>query len=71
MTTIASQCAFCKHLRPTKPEERVSCAAFPDGISSEILLNKQDHRQPLEGDKGIQFEAVEGFQHPMEEDDAD
>lgn len=36
------------------PEPQV-CGAFPDGIPSEILWNRADHRYPYEGDHGLMF----------------
>ena len=60
MTTINSQCLNCHHFRTG-----YSCAAFPEGIAEEVLLNQKDHRQPLPGDNGIQFEAREGTTHPL------
>jgi hypothetical protein len=47
-----SQCAHCKH----KSEDGEACAAFPEGIPDEILLNQHDHRDPFPGDHGIRFE---------------
>ena len=47
-------CARCKHLNPG--EGVPTCAAFPDGIPAGIILNKLDHRKPVLGDHGIQFE---------------
>lgn len=49
-----SQCAYCKH----KGNGRY-CDAF-DEIPMSILLNEVDHRQPINGDRNIQFEPNEG-----------
>ena len=49
-----SQCAYCKHKGNGK-----YCDAF-DEIPSDILRNKIDHRKPIKGDKGIQFEPNPG-----------
>ena len=47
-----SACAYCKH-----KQRGITCEAFPDGIPDEILMMKNDHLAPVEGDHGIQFEA--------------
>jgi len=51
-----SQCLRCKHKRFDN-----KCAAFPDRIPDEILLNEFDHREPWPGDGGVRFQqAMEG-----------
>jgi len=48
-------CATCKHI--TGCENRIlKCKAYPNGIPREILTLKEDHRNPLPGDNGIQYE---------------
>ena len=54
---IISQCAFCAR----KAAGSSSCAAFPGGIPAAILSNQLDHRQPIEGDQGLQFLALPGM----------
>jgi hypothetical protein len=56
-------CTFCKHWDVEANEPRV-CAAFPDGIPMLIWLGKNNHREPVEGDHGIQFELAEGIEDP-------
>jgi len=51
-------CLVCEHLHDD-PDNFV-CDAFPEEIPMEIILNGEDHRQPIEGDNGIQFEVAEG-----------
>jgi hypothetical protein len=34
------------------------CIAFPDGIPDSIMFEGNDHRKPVEGDHGIQFEQA-------------
>jgi hypothetical protein len=50
----------CKHFKGLSPgdelNQRPICAAFPDGIPREVLSGKNDHREPIDGDNGIQFE---------------
>lgn len=50
-----SQCIYCKHKGNGK-----YCDAF-DTIPQDILDNKTDHRQPIKGDRGIQFEPNKGI----------
>ncbi len=53
MGTVMTQCVYCVHQRegfmPT-------CDAFPDAVPQAILSNELDHRDPIEGDRGIRFE---------------
>ena len=51
-------CNYCKHRSPLWPDE-ITCAAFPDGIPKDVLICDIDHRKPVEGDHGIQFEPDE------------
>ena len=61
MTTIFPQCLVCKHFK-----RDYTCAAFPAEIPEPILLNEADHREPIEGDNGIQWEPLElGDVHPL------
>ena len=50
-------CPTCKHYRALR-----SCDAFPaiDSIPDEIWDGKNDHREPVEGDHGIQYEPIIG-----------
>ena len=61
MTTIASQCMFCKHFQPDW-----TCAAFPKGIPETVVMNEADHRKPIDGDHGVQFEPIKGQKHPLD-----
>jgi hypothetical protein len=51
------QCALCKNL--SSERGKLKCPAFPNGIPERILQNKVDHREPVDGDNGIQFEPLE------------
>lgn len=53
-TRIPPICISCKHLRTFGPPQ---CDAFPDAIPQDIIENRADHRRPIAGDGGIQFEA--------------
>ncbi len=60
MTTVFPQCLVCTHFL-----KDYTCAAFPDAIPREVLLNKQDHREPIEGDNDVQWAPREaGDVHP-------
>jgi len=48
-------CAGCEHWKAVKGQ---ACAAFPDGIPSEIINGHFDHRKPHVGDHGIQFRPI-------------
>jgi hypothetical protein len=37
-------------------EEAMYCSAFPDRIPQEVMFGVLDHRNPIPGDGGIQFE---------------
>lgn len=59
-----AQCMACKNLHPLKFATQPTCDAYPQGIPDEIFTNERDHRQPIGGDNGIQFEAKAGDQFP-------
>lgn len=47
-----SQCVWCRHREPGGRR----CRAFPDGIPPAIAVNRHDHREPYDGDRGVRFE---------------
>lgn len=49
-------CTFCVHMDPTMRSR--TCAAFPDGIPSEIWRGLNDHTRPFAGDNGITFQRI-------------
>lgn len=55
-----SQCIDCKNYINNN-EGIYKCRAFPEGIPNDIFWNKIDHNNNIDGDKGIKFEAVEGY----------
>lgn len=48
-------CHLCRH-RERNPGVGMRCAAFPYGIPFAIRAGFVNHRQPVDGDRGIQFE---------------
>lgn len=54
---FAPICFTCKHFRGGD-----QCAAFPNLIPDEIMGGDSNHREPFEGDHGVQYERdVEQF----------
>ena len=49
-----SACVDCKNYR-----DKLKCLAFSDRIPKEMLIGRNDHTEPYEGDNGIQFEPIE------------
>ncbi len=47
-------CINCKHLSP----DNWSCAAFTEQIPDEVVASIWDHRKPIDGDHGIQYEPI-------------
>ena len=43
-------CRFYRREAPT-----LACDAFPGGIPDDIIDSRVDHRQPVEGDRGIRW----------------
>ena len=67
-------CINCAHYTGLRPDDAHpdddlynvdapvhNCRAFPgpDGIPESIMFNESDHRTPIEGDGGFQFEEIE------------
>lgn len=50
-----SLCDSCKHYNKNYPP---TCKAFPRGIPLSILNGTTDHREPVRGDKGVQYESA-------------
>ena len=48
-----SQCHTCKYWRGT-----LACDAFPEGIPDAVVFGGVSHKEPIEGDHGIQYEAI-------------
>jgi len=59
-----SDCSICIHYFGDK-----KCRAFPDGIPKKILTGNVRHVNPYEGDHGIMFEPIDGFDDDFEDDD--
>lgn len=52
------QCMVCKHAKWVKGVS-YTCAAFPEGIPHNVLNQTLDHRRPIPGDHGVQYEPSE------------
>jgi hypothetical protein len=50
-----TQCMVCKHATFVKGVS-FTCAAFPNGVPHELESGQVDHRKPVPGDHGIQYE---------------
>jgi hypothetical protein len=50
-------CSTCRHWNVKSGDRQ--CTAFPDGIPDKIWLGENDHRQPYQGDNGVQYRQVE------------
>lgn len=64
-----SQCGTCQRLRSPFSAEATGqlgpwCEAFPTGIPEPVYDNTLDHRQPLDGDHGLQWLARPGVTYP-------
>ncbi len=61
-------CYFCRHRADwSEPGVGLTCAAFPDGIPTSIIVEGNNHFDPIKGDHGIQFEAIEDGPDPRVE----
>jgi len=62
------QCLVCRRLDSPLDTDVASlhqtCAAYPDGIPSEIWQNMFDHRQPHGDDQGLQWDGLDGMTFP-------
>jgi hypothetical protein len=57
-TFVMPICMGCQHL--TKDGGwGYRCSAFPAGIPGEIMESRVDHREPVDGDRGIRFIPIE------------
>lgn len=53
---VVGICHQCVH----QHENPFNCAAFPDGIPSEIIVGDFIHTVPYPGDHGIQYRRKDG-----------
>lgn len=65
MTITLSQCMVCIRFRG-EDRSKNACDAYPGGIPLPIWENRDDHREPQEGDQGLRFLHIPGaFPHPL------
>ena len=50
-------CLGCK--RFDRDADNLACEAFPEKIPNNIIMNGADHRYPVQGDQGLQFDPVD------------
>ena len=53
---LPRDCSLCRHLIEKGHPSR--CRAFPDAIPAAIASGQVSHRQPVKGDRGLQWEEV-------------
>ena len=61
MTVITPVCAKCSRYHYTDIEHEC-CDAFPEGIPKVVLEDGHDHLTPIEGDHGLLFNPLPGFE---------
>jgi hypothetical protein len=60
-----AQCETCTHFR-LHTDRLPTCAAFPKGVPSEIILGKKNHRREIPGDHGIVWEPKKQAEYLIE-----
>jgi hypothetical protein len=59
-------CSYCTRFHRDNLESE-TCDAFPDGIPTEIGIDGTNlHLTPVDGDKGLVFEPLPGFEWVLE-----
>lgn len=53
-----SPCTLCKHFHDESSRAHRTCAAFPDGIPYTILIGAVLHDDPIDGDRGLQYQPL-------------
>lgn len=48
----------CKNFIGKLTEDVFYCKAYPEGIPVDVLWNKMDHREHIDGDHGFLFENL-------------
>ena len=54
---IFSQCMDCQNYIG-KENEKFCCKAFPKGIPEDVLWNKINHEDYIDGDNGYKLESI-------------
>jgi hypothetical protein len=53
------KCQQCVHMHGFRPNlRRVFCCAFINGLPLSVLNGEEIHDHPIDGDHGIQFQAI-------------
>lgn len=50
---------MCYNCKRQSTRDRFKCDAFPGGIPKAILEGRADHREPIEGDRGILYDPID------------
>lgn len=56
MTISQPICMYCTRFDPDGAG--LTCSAYPGGIPAGIIESAVDHREPYQGDHGLQFEPT-------------
>jgi hypothetical protein len=59
-------CIHCRRL-DRQGDDQFACTAFPGGIPEAIIMSTVDHRKPVDGDHGLQFDLAPGHQAGLDE----
>lgn len=58
---MGSLCSKCTRFNTERLDAEV-CEAFPEGIPLDVLSGERVHTEPVEGDNGLMFQPLPGFE---------